>query len=66
MGFFSSKPAHPLADSKELKRTLESLIGLDAATALDETKAWLESLAHVDDMKVEQCLEILDATRCGV
>ncbi|MBP9714102.1 MAG: hypothetical protein KBD60_10495 [Sterolibacterium sp.] len=59
MGFFSSKPAHPLADSKELKRTLESLIGLDAATALDETKAWLESLAHVDDMKVEQCLEIL-------
>ncbi len=59
MGFFSAKSEHPLADAKELKRTLDSLTGQDAATVLDETSAWLESLTHVDDMKIEQCLDII-------
>ena len=59
MGLFSSKSSHPLADGKEMKRVLESLHGLEAADALVEAKAWLESLASAEDMKPEQCAELV-------
>lgn len=59
MALFSSKSSHPLADGKEMKRVLEVLHGLEAAAALDETKAWLESLVNAEDMKAEQCLELI-------
>lgn len=59
MGWFSSKSSHPLADSVELKRVLEALPGLEPAAALDETRTWLESLIHAEDMKLEQCLDLV-------
>ncbi len=59
MALFSSKSAHPLADGKELRRVLDALAGMDAVAALEETKAWLESLAHAEDLKTEQCLELV-------
>lgn len=59
MSLFSSKSAHPLADGKALKGVLETLSGLPAAEGLDEARVWLESLETVEDMKPEQCLDIL-------
>ncbi|MBV2235333.1 MAG: hypothetical protein KUL75_07285 [Sterolibacterium sp.] len=59
MGWFSLKSSHPLANSAELKRVLELLPGLTPATALDETRAWLESLVQAEDMKLEQCLDLV-------
>ncbi|SMB23954.1 conserved protein of unknown function [Sterolibacterium denitrificans] len=59
MGWFSLKSSHPLTDSVELKRVLEALPGLEPATALDETRTWLESLVQAEDMKIEQCLDLI-------
>ncbi len=59
MSLFSSKSGHPLADGKALKGVLETLSGLPAAEGLDEARVWLESLETVEDMKPEQCLDIL-------
>lgn len=59
MGFFSSKPTHPLADAKEFKRVLDGLNGMEAGKVLEEVQAWLESLTVAEDLKAEQCLELV-------
>lgn len=43
---FAFKPDHPLADSKELQRTLAALPIDNAFKALDEVTGWLESLRN--------------------
>lgn len=59
LGFFSSKPDHPLADPKEAKRIFEALPGREPAGALDEATALLESLTGVEGFKPEQRLTLI-------
>lgn len=59
LGFFSSKPDHPLADPKEAKRVFDALPGREPAGALDEATALLESLTAVEDFKPEQRLALI-------
>lgn len=59
MGWFFFKSSHPLADSAEMKRVLESLPGMKPAAALDETRSWLDSLVHEEKLKLAQCLDLV-------
>ncbi|MDP2795606.1 MAG: hypothetical protein Q8O25_16240 [Sulfurisoma sp.] len=59
LGFFSSKPDHPLADPKEAKRVCAALPGREPAGAIDEATALLESLAGVEGFKPEQRLALI-------
>lgn len=59
LGFFSAKSDHPLADAREMRRVLEELLNLEPSAALNESKAWLESLGAAEDMKADQRLDLI-------
>ena len=57
MGFFSSKADHPLADTKEMRRVLAEIASHEPAAALEEAKAWIDSLTHATDLKLDLLLD---------
>ena len=59
LGFFSSKPTHPLADAREAKRIFAGIAGRDPLSAVEEVGAWLESLVADDSVKLTQRLELI-------
>ncbi len=59
LGMFTAKSEHPLADAKEVKRVLESLVTHEASTALDEIAGWLESLARDDKLKLAEHVALI-------
>ncbi len=59
LNMFSPQPAHPLADSRELKRFLSELPLDNAFKAVDEISGWFDSLHHVGDLRVDQCFDIV-------
>lgn len=56
---FSSRPDHPLADAKELKRVIAELPLDNAFKAVDEISGWFESLHHADDFRADQHFEVV-------
>lgn len=56
---FSSKVSHPLADAKEMRRVLEEVANHEPAAALEETMAWMDSLSHAADLKLDWLLDLL-------
>jgi hypothetical protein len=58
LNLFSSRPDHPLADAKELKRIIAELPLDNAFKAVDELAGWLESLANADGFRVDQLFDI--------
>lgn len=58
LNLFSSRPDHPLADAKELKRILAELPLDNAFKAVDELAGWLESLANAEGFRVDQLFDI--------
>jgi hypothetical protein len=65
LGFFSKQPDHPFADSREVKRICADIATCDPSHALKEAGAWLESIAHVEGLRlgvrVECMLQLDDA-----
>lgn len=59
LNFFSSRPDHPLADAKELKRVIAELPSGNAFKAIDEIAGWFESLLHADDFRVDHHFEVV-------
>lgn len=57
--FGGSKPDHPLADAKELKRLLDALPANDPVKALDELRHWMESVAAADGFRSEARIQLL-------
>lgn len=51
--------SHPLADPKELKRTLVELPQKDDYKALDELAGWLESVADAEGLSPAQAFDIV-------
>lgn len=58
LNLFSSRPDHPLADPKELKRILAELPLDNAYKAVDELAGWLESLGNADGFRVDQLFDV--------
>ena len=58
-GLFRAKSDHPLADAKEARRVLDSFVGMEPVTALDEAAGWLESVCSGDRFKLEQRLALI-------
>jgi hypothetical protein len=58
-GLFAQKSQHPLADVRELRKTLSELPRDNAFRALDELAGWLESLAGVDDFPADRLYDVL-------
>lgn len=58
LGFFSSKPIHPLADAREAKRIFSGIANRDPLSAVEEVGAWLESLVADDSFKLAQRVEL--------
>lgn len=56
---FSSRPDHPLADAKELKRILSELPLDNPFKAVDEVCGWFDSLHRVDDFRVDDYVEVV-------
>lgn len=54
LNLFSSRPDHPLADARELKRVLAELPVDDPFRAVDEVAGWLESLANAEGFRAAQ------------
>ena len=59
--FGGGRPDHPLADPKEVKRTLEALPANDPFKAVDELMHWLESAAAAEGFRPEQRIQLLFA-----
>ena len=59
LGFFSNKTTHPLADSREAKRILAEIASREPLTAVEDSGAWLESLAADESFKLAQRLELI-------
>jgi hypothetical protein len=59
LSMLSTKPDHPLADAKESRRIISELVGREAASALDEVSAWLESLVVADDLNPALRLDLI-------
>jgi hypothetical protein len=57
--FFSNKTAHPLADSREVKRILAEIAVREPLSAVEEAGDWLESLAADASFKLTQRLELI-------
>ena len=55
----SSRPDHPLADAKELKRILAEIPLDNAFKAVDELSGWLESLASADGFRADLLFDVL-------
>lgn len=58
LNLFTSRPDHPLADAKELKRALAELPPDNAFKAVDEVAGWLESLANAEGFRVDQLFDV--------
>ncbi|MFC5301534.1 hypothetical protein [Azospira restricta] len=58
LNLFSSRPDHPLADAKEVKRVLAELPPDNAFKAVDEIAGWLESLANAEDFRVDLLFDV--------
>lgn len=56
---FSSRPDHPLADPRELKRVIAELPLDNAFKAVDEISGWFESLQHADDFRADHHFEVV-------
>lgn len=56
---FSSRPDHPLADAKELKRVIVELPIDNAFKVVDEIAGWFDSLHHADDFRVDHYFEVV-------
>lgn len=59
LNLFSSRPDHPLADAKELKRIIAELPIDNAFKAVDEIAGWLESLGNADGFRVDQLFDVM-------
>lgn len=59
LNLFSSRPDHPLADAKELKRVIAELPLDNAFKAVDEIYGWFESLHHADDFRVDHYFDVI-------
>lgn len=59
LNLFSSRPDHPLADPKELKRVIAELPIDNAFKSVDEVSGWFDSLQHADDFRVDHYFEVL-------
>lgn len=59
LNLFSSRPDHPLADPKELKRVIAELPLDNAFKSVDEVSGWFESLQHADDFRVDHYFEVV-------
>ena len=57
---FSGKVAHPLVDSKEVKRICLDLAQREPLSAMEEAVGWLEALVEFDDIKLPLRIERLD------
>jgi hypothetical protein len=59
LNLFSSRPDHPLANPKELKRAIAELPLDNAAKAIDGISGWFESLHHADDFRVDHYFDVV-------
>lgn len=59
MNLFSSRPDHPLADAKELKRIIAELPLDNAFKAVDDISGWIESLSNADGFGVDLIFDVL-------
>lgn len=59
LGLFSNKNSHPLADTREAKRILGEIASGEPLAAVEDTGAWLESLAADESFKLGQRLDLL-------
>ncbi|MFA7290804.1 MAG: hypothetical protein WC023_01015 [Rhodocyclaceae bacterium] len=59
LNLFSSRPDHPLADAKELKRVISELPLDNAFKAVDEVSGWLESLGNAEGFRVDQLFDLV-------
>lgn len=58
LSLFSSRPDHPLADPKELKRIVGEIPLDNAFKAVDEISGWLESLANADGFRPDLLFDV--------
>ena len=59
LSLFSSRPDHPLADPKELKRVLAELPIDNAYRVVDEIHGWFESLQVVSDYRADLLFQVV-------
>ena len=59
MNLFSSRPDHPLADAKELKRIIAELPLDNAFKAVDDISGWVESLSNADGFAADLLFDVL-------
>ncbi|MDP2132649.1 MAG: hypothetical protein Q8J99_03480 [Sulfuritalea sp.] len=59
LGFFSNKPAHPLADPREAKRVLAEIASREPLSAVEEATGWLESIPADGEFKLAQRLDLV-------
>jgi hypothetical protein len=59
LGFFSNKTIHPLADAREATRILAEITNREPLSAVEDSAAWLESLATNESFKLAQRLELI-------
>lgn len=59
LGFFSNKPAHPLADAREAKDVLAEIASREPLAAVEETGNWLESVVAEPSFKLPQRFELI-------
>lgn len=59
LGLFSNKPAHPLADVRELKRVLADIASGEPLVAVENADVWLESIVAEEGFKLPQRLELI-------
>lgn len=57
--FFPQRPDHPLADGKELKRTLAELLVEKPAPAVEEVVDWFESLRKSTGFRLDQYFDVI-------
>lgn len=59
LSFFSSRPDHPLADAKEMKRIIADLPLDNAFKAVDEVCGWLDSLHRADEFRIDDYFDVI-------
>ena len=59
LNLFSSRPDHPLGDSRELKRVIAELPTDNAFKAVEEIYGWFESLQTADDFRVDLFFDVV-------
>lgn len=58
LSLFSSRPDHPLADPKELKRVIAEVPLDNAFKAVDDLSGWLESLTNADGFRADLLFDV--------